>query len=238
MPTPGQLIEVVSDTLGVPAATVFQHDRALVEAGYRRATVRGRSASVTTHDAANLVIAIVGAPPFGPTVKESADTLKKYGRLPAQAAGPYLEAGAWARTMPALKTGHTFASALAEILECLSSGRFESAIGIWPELKLVMTPELVSQQASQPLPDGTTILPVGVWDPGTVDIDVEVRWPRANAEIKITGRISHPFPNKEEEALRYFSIPRSTKFLKQPELLQSRSFSETALIPISSLFKS
>lgn len=233
MPTPGDLIQAVSDCFQVPEATVFQHDRMLVQAGFRQAGGRGRNSSVTPEDAANLVIAIVGAPPFGPTVKESGPTLKKYARLPAKAVDVYPTPGIWSRSMPNLKPGHSFASALGEIIRCFASGRFDHAINVWPELKQVMTPDLAERLASEE-PDE---LPIGEFDPGTIDVAVTIAWPSPKAEIKILGRIGLPRPNAMEERLEYVSLPRANKIVRECDLHQIRNFSEDTLKIIASLFK-
>ena len=59
MATPGQLVQVMADILGIPKATVTQYDRVLAEKGLRSKGGRGTSAArVTSRDAANLLIAL------------------------------------------------------------------------------------------------------------------------------------------------------------------------------------
>jgi hypothetical protein len=83
MPTPGQLVEAMSEALGVPAATVAQYDRVLAESGLRSKGGRGLSAArVAAADAANLLIAIMGSPISGAAIKDAARTCKVYGPLP------------------------------------------------------------------------------------------------------------------------------------------------------------
>jgi hypothetical protein len=84
MATPGQLVEEMAASLGMPVATVTQYDRQLAEAGLRSKGGRGTSAAtVTQRDAANLLIAIGASPFAGPTVKEAVRTCKAYGSLRA-----------------------------------------------------------------------------------------------------------------------------------------------------------
>jgi hypothetical protein len=84
MATPGQLVEVMAEALGVPVETVTNYDRVLSENGMRSKSGRGRGAAkVTAGDAANLLIAIMGSPIAGASVKEAANTCHRYGSLPA-----------------------------------------------------------------------------------------------------------------------------------------------------------
>jgi len=83
MVTPGQLVKAMADALGISAATVTQYDRVLAENGLRSKGGRGLSAArVTTADAANLLIAIMGSPVSGAAIKDAARTCKVYGALP------------------------------------------------------------------------------------------------------------------------------------------------------------
>jgi hypothetical protein len=83
MATPGELVEAVADVLGIPMETVTNYDRVLSENGMRSKSGRGRGAAkVTAGDAANLLIAIMGSPIAGASVKEAANTCRKYGSLP------------------------------------------------------------------------------------------------------------------------------------------------------------
>ncbi len=82
MASPGELVAVMADSLGVPRATVAQYDRALAENGLRSSGGRGLSAAkVTAADAANLLIAIMGAPISGAPIKDAARTCRLYGAL-------------------------------------------------------------------------------------------------------------------------------------------------------------
>ena len=73
MATPGQLVKTMAEALGIPAETVTNYDRVLSENGMRSKSGRGRGAAkVTASDAANLLIAILGSPVAGASVKARA----------------------------------------------------------------------------------------------------------------------------------------------------------------------
>jgi hypothetical protein len=73
----------MAEALGIPAETVTNYDRVLSENGMRSKSGRGRgSAKVTAGDAANLLIAIMGSPIAGASVKEAANSCRTYGSLP------------------------------------------------------------------------------------------------------------------------------------------------------------
>lgn len=83
MATPGELVEVMADTLGINPATVTLYDRVLSENGLRSKAGRGTSAAkVSAKDAVNLLIAIL-APVAGASIKEAARACKLYGALPS-----------------------------------------------------------------------------------------------------------------------------------------------------------
>lgn len=73
--TPGQLVRVVADVLGIPEATMVVYDRRLVAEGLRSKAGHGRgSAQVTVRDAAHLLTAVLGSA----QVKDSAATVRRY----------------------------------------------------------------------------------------------------------------------------------------------------------------
>ncbi len=74
MASPGELVRVMAEVLGVPKAAVVQHDRNLLLAGKRSKGGRGRSAArVTVSDAANLLIPVAAASLIKDTVEAWAD---------------------------------------------------------------------------------------------------------------------------------------------------------------------
>lgn len=87
MASPGELVKMVANTLGVPEATVVVHDRNLVKSGLRSKGGRGRSAAkVTAVDAANLLIAVAGTAWYHSGVKDTVATVREYAPLKAKAA--------------------------------------------------------------------------------------------------------------------------------------------------------
>ena len=83
MATPGMLVQVMAETLGIPAPTVVLFDRVLAENGLRSKSGRGNSAAqVTERDATNLLIALMAAPVQGAAVRDAALTCQTYGQLP------------------------------------------------------------------------------------------------------------------------------------------------------------
>lgn len=75
MASPGQLVKVLADVLGVPEPTLTQHDRNLAVNGLRSMGGRGRSAAkVTARDAARLLVAIMGSN----HVKDTVETVLRY----------------------------------------------------------------------------------------------------------------------------------------------------------------
>ena len=83
MATPGMLVQVMADTLGISAPTVTQYDRVLSENGLRSKGGRGTSAAkVTAKDAANLLIALMASPVQGGPMRDAADTCRIYGEMP------------------------------------------------------------------------------------------------------------------------------------------------------------
>jgi hypothetical protein len=130
MATPGELVRTVATVLGIPEATVVQHDRNLASGGLRTKGGRGRSAArVTSEDAANLLIAICGAPISGASVKETLATCNRFGPLRAYGYGTKL--GNFSRlksqlpTLGKLAPGHSFREAISALIDSLAAGEFE-----------------------------------------------------------------------------------------------------------------
>lgn len=231
MATPGDLIKTVSECLHIPEATVFQHDRELVKAGYRRTGGRGRSSiQVTPQDAANLLIAIVGGPAFGPTVKESAVTLERYMSLPAWMDVDIVP-GKWERALPRLSPGHGFRDALAEIISNFASGRFASPLNIWPELKQIIP--LEAQIETWPDLPPTP----GLFEVGVLSVEVSIDSPDASATIEIHGSTSLPDLHFAKEECRYFVLPDAGLHIYEGSpLRQKRNFDDGSLKEISKIF--
>jgi hypothetical protein len=129
MATPGQLVHSAAKILGIPEATVVQYDRNLAGAGLRSSGGRGRSAAqVTSQDAANLLIAICGAPISGASVKEAHRTCERYRSL--RAYGVNIKSGSFSRlkshfpTLGRLPERHLFGDAIAGLIDSIAAGEF------------------------------------------------------------------------------------------------------------------
>ena len=125
MATPGQLVEAMALSLGIPVATVIQYDRQLAESGLRSKGGRGTSAAaVTARDAANLLIAVAASPLAGPTVKEAVRTCEAYGSLKA------LQRASWVAKFPkfglptlaSLPVAHSLREALSVLIDGVGKG--------------------------------------------------------------------------------------------------------------------
>jgi hypothetical protein len=125
MASPGQLVQVMADALGISRAAVTQYDRVLAENGLRTKAGRGRSAAqVTSTDAANLLIAIAGAPPSGLPAKDAVRICKNFSSL------SHIE-GNWQATnlsklgltkLARLPDAHSFGSALSALIGSVRKG--------------------------------------------------------------------------------------------------------------------
>jgi hypothetical protein len=126
--TPGHLVRVMADILGIPEPTVVQHDRNLAAAGLRSKSGRGLSAArVTSLDAANLLISICAASPFGASVKESITTYERFAMLKAHRGAKLEDFSRVAGPLPtlgSLRKGHLFRDALAALIDSIAFGEF------------------------------------------------------------------------------------------------------------------
>jgi hypothetical protein len=125
MATPRQLVEVMSEALGIPMETVTNYDRVLSENGMRSKSGRGRgAATVTASDAANLLIAILGSPIAGASVKEAANTCRTYGSLPVlgHVAGTHKFAKVGLGMMDELPKKHTLRDGISCLIASAAKG--------------------------------------------------------------------------------------------------------------------
>lgn len=125
MATPGQLVQTVADMLGVPAETVTNYDRVLSESGMRSKSGRGRGAAkVTAQDAAYLLIAILGSPIAGASVKEAANTCRRYGSLPvlAHVLGTHNFEKAGLKMLDGLPKKHTLHDGISALVNSAAKG--------------------------------------------------------------------------------------------------------------------
>lgn len=190
MAFPAELVKIVSRTLGVPMATVAQHDRNLAVAGIREVRGRGRSARhVTPENAANLLISIAAGPPSGPTLKDSAETARRYGSFTSARTGddgirrlatwPAKLQNAELRRLP---EGHTLSASLAALIRAFMRRELDQAKVVWPD---------------HPWPAEIAF--------SFTHIQVELHWPLSRASIELTTRAL-------EADQRMFSISEQLEF--------------------------
>jgi hypothetical protein len=125
MATPGQLVRTMASVLGIPEPTVAQYDRHLAEAGLRQIRGRGTSAAaVSAEDAANLLIAILGSPVVGASIRTAPETSKVYGSLVAY--GRWKDVSRFAdyglTTLSKIPKDHTLKDALVALIDGASRG--------------------------------------------------------------------------------------------------------------------
>ena len=151
MASPGQLVQTMAAALGISVATVAQYDRQLSEKGLRSKGGRGRSAAtVTAHDAANLLIAILA----GPTVKEAARTCEMYGSLKANDKGSFANRFPQfgLRSLAELPKGHSFQEALSTLIDAAASGEDFSADSLFGiQITGPRPPEIYADGSGRPM---------------------------------------------------------------------------------------
>lgn len=212
MVSPGGLVEIIAALLGIEPRTVAQFDRQLAENGLRTSGGRGRSAAqVTSVDAANLLIAILGAPPAAPAIKQAVETWKTYAELPA------LNSRGHPRTFPAeslflssmaeLPPGHSFRDGLAALIDSIRFGEYRSLC------------EIGKKQAF-------------------LDVTIAWRYRRPTAGISVNGFHGETERVVYEEKERPPGSKRKVKKGGQIgffDMTQSRSISRHTLVPLAEL---
>jgi hypothetical protein len=123
--TPGELVKCIAEALNIPEPTVIQYDRLLAESGFRTKGGRGLSAAkVTAEDAANLLIAILGAPVAGASIKPAIETCQTYGelrlRLVQNDINDFRKIGL--PTLAKLSKSHTLRDGIVASIEALRAG--------------------------------------------------------------------------------------------------------------------
>ena len=178
MASPTQLIEAVANALNVPKVTIFQHDRFLVTAGYRKVSGRGRAAKVTPQDASALLIVVAASPISGPTVKASVASFESYNCLFASDSDTQ-EATSWAalKILQDLPKGHTLHEAISAIIVLLARGLPAHGGDIFENV-----PTLVAQ---------------GPYD---LDFAISFEAPLPMARIRIYANIYDPHSDQPERA--------------------------------------
>lgn len=115
MASPKELVQVVSDNMGVAIETVTVIDRWLADAGLRTRALRGRGATPMTYqDAANLIIATA----LDANPKDAVRLVNEYSALPVRR---LRESTNKDKTF----LGDTFGRALANMVEAVAASREE-----------------------------------------------------------------------------------------------------------------
>lgn len=126
MATPGQLVQVMADSLGISKATVTQYDRVLAEKGLRSTGGRGTSAAkINSRDAANLLIALAASPMLGLSAKDAAANCEAYASLPVlglDLAPRKNFAKFGLPTLADLPKRHSFGGALSALIDAAARG--------------------------------------------------------------------------------------------------------------------
>jgi hypothetical protein len=162
MATPGQLVRVLAGALGMPEATLAQHDRNLVVAGLRSKRGRGWAApSVTPRDLAHLLTAVLGSA----QVKESVASVRRYSdtRPYAARSSVSLFARVGIDELALLPRDHSFVDALEALLVAASTGSLARSL---------------AKEASRLKIDKAGVLPL---------IEVAALTPGTSADIRIAG---------------------------------------------------
>jgi hypothetical protein len=124
MATPGQLVQVTADVLGISRATVTVYDRVLAEHGLRSKRGRGTSAAkVTSRDAANLLIALAASPLFGLSAKDAVRNCEVFGSLRRMEIGwPETFTNFGLPTLANLPPKQNFVDALSALIDAAGRG--------------------------------------------------------------------------------------------------------------------
>lgn len=226
MASPGELVRLVSEVLGVPETTVFQYDRILATAGLRVKGGRGRSAAkMTSRDAANLLIGVAASN----KITTSADEAAVYVSLPAierrtreeefinPGPGLWKLAGLGLDQLSALPEGHSLATALTTLIDMARSG------------------ELLLSEVDKATPRGKDL---------SLNVSVRFFAPFPRAEIEIIS-FDPPYPFEEvhyrelapEENGAQWRETRRAKY-GDGDLKQIREFTARTIFAVADLLKS
>lgn len=166
MATPGQLVKVTADALGISQSTVVQYDRLLAQSGFRSKRGRGTSAAkVTAQDAANLLTAIGASSLFGLSAKDAVEICQRYsalvscGTVKAKSDVSKLGLEGLAR----LPDSHSFGDALTTLIECAGQCKFSANddTSVWvqffaptPSARLAVGTKLFANYGDAPSSNG------------------------------------------------------------------------------------
>jgi hypothetical protein len=212
LPTPADIINVISARLSFPRKTVAQQDRLLVINGQRKISGRGRSATASPSDAAALLIAVAATPIAGPAINIA--NYQSYATLHAVHLPPG-KLGSWMRigSLRDLSDGHTLLEALSRIIDCLSKGAL--------------------------LPDSNGITPPKGQYPYHIDVRVDLYAPASRATVRIEHITENSFEHDLAEELHYYRTIHDEPTAPldvQIDFAQTRSFGIRTLWSLAELF--
>jgi hypothetical protein len=212
LPTPADIIDVISTRLSFPRKTIAQQDRLLVINGQRKISGRGRSAMASPNDAAALLIAVAATPISGPAINIA--NYLSYANLHAVHL-PSGKLGSWQSidSLRDLPDGHTLLEAIARIIDCLSKGALlEDSNGIMP--------------------------PQGEY-PYHIDVHVDLYAPVSRATVRIERTTESSSEPDLAEALHYYRTIDDEPIAPldaQIDFAQTRSFGIRTLWSLAELF--
>ena len=212
LPTPADIIDVISSRLSFPKKTVAQHDRLLVIKGQRKISGRGRSATASPGDAAALLVAVAATPIAGPAMNIA--NFMSYANLRGVHLPPG-ELGSWQEidALCGLADGHTLVEAISQIIDSLSKGVL--------------------------LPDSNgRMLPQGEY-PYHIDVTVELYAPVARATVIIERTPNGSFDPDLAEVLHYYRTIHDEPIVPPDvfiDFTQVRSFGMLTLWSLANLF--
>jgi hypothetical protein len=239
---PHQLVETVANVLGVPTQTVSQHDRILALKGLRKRGGRGRSsAKVTPVDAANLIIAVVGASISGPVVRDTAINFERYAGLSAKFDSVHNDGGSWSsdlKVMQGLGAGHSFRDALAALISAFSETRMETTEVFrqaYDEPFKITGEVRIFVELRAPLPEAAISIEGDAIDPTLACPDAHpTEYLRNQYSEKLFYRESIP-DQSDEEAITDWLTAQSRQY--RGDLFQIRTITEKTIAEVAGLWK-
>lgn len=172
MASPGELVRILADVLGMPPATLVVYDRVLATEGLRAKSGRGWAAArLQPTDAANLITAVLGSG----FVKDAALTVQRYSdtRPQAEQSSDDLFGQSGVSELAALPVDHSFVAALEALIASAVSG----SLAAWIEAETKGTGAATI--------DVAPIIEIAATTPGTLgDIRIAGVRPGRTAQVR------------------------------------------------------
>jgi hypothetical protein len=220
MTSPGELVRVISEALGVPEPTVTQHDRNLVIAGLRSKGGRGRSAAkVTARDAAHLLTAVMGSA----LVKDSVEAVERYGatRIHKDTSSPSGFKDYVVPELAALSHDHSFLDGLEALIASAASGSLQRALY-----------DAAEEVGGSKFPYVLPPIFVAVQTPDAIG-DLRVNGQRRGTSRNV--RYSLPYPEEgsfHERVQKFNELIEKYKVVSDADLKQHREVSSRTILSI------